>query len=103
MPATAIEKSERPSRVPWLVVLVILLVFAGAIFLVTRHLRSSLRTKIIQQEGLALAAGLMVSRSLTEDLPAELENDPELILEAVSGDVVGAAITEEEVIAVRVF
>jgi signal transduction histidine kinase len=100
MQGTASEHSERSSRVPWLVVLVILLVFAAAILLLTWYLRSGLITKIIQQHGLALRTALVLSPTL--DLPDDLANDPEMIFEVASNKVLEAA-KRKEVIAVRVF
>jgi hypothetical protein len=106
MPGIASETSERINRVSWLVIGVILLVLASAILLVTRHLRSGLRAKIIQQDGVALGAALMVSPSLTEDLPADLANDPEVLFAEISDKVLQTAQQaqqRDEVIGVRIF
>jgi len=84
------------------VVGVILLVFAGALLLITQRLRKELRLKIIQQDGIALGAALMVSPSVTEDLPEDLANDPEILFAKTAEKVLEAA-KRREVMGVRLF
>jgi signal transduction histidine kinase len=102
MTGIATETSRRSSREAWMVVGVILVVFAAALLLVSQRLRSELRRKIIQQDGIALGAAMMVSPSLIEDLGTELANDPEVVFSAMA-DKVLQATKLKEVIAVRVF
>ena len=98
----ATDTSRRSSREAWLVVGVILVVFAGSLLLITQRLRKELRVKIIQQDGIALGAALMVSPSVTEDLPEDLANDPEILFAKTAEKVLEAA-KRREVMGVRLF
>src|SRR5688572_19877307 len=103
MPATVSETSDQTSRISWVVIGIILLVFASALVLVTRHLRSLLVPQIIQQDGIALGAALLMSPSLTQELDEDLANDPEIIFAGLENIVLGAAQQRDEVFGVRMF
>lgn len=98
----ATKTSQRSSREAWLVVGVVLAVFASALFLVTQRLRKELRVKITQQDGIALGAALMVFPSLRQDLPEDLVDDPEILFAELSDSVLETA-KRKDVIAVRLF
>jgi signal transduction histidine kinase len=105
MAGLASQLPQRFRHVPWLVVSLILLILGTTIILVTLHLRSVLRAQIIQQDGIALYAASMIPSSLTEDLPPDLAEDPEIafadtatkVLEASKRrDVIGARVFDRE-------
>ncbi len=102
MSETTNELSSRISRMSWLIVAVILLVFASTIFLITRHLRNGIVSKIIQQDGIALGASLIAPSLPHEQLPEELAADPELVFTDTFGKVLEAT-KRKEVIGVRAF
>lgn len=103
MTGIATETSRRSSREAWLVVGIILIVFATALVLVTQRQRKEFRVRIIQQNGIALAAALMVSDPVTKDLTEEDPNDPTLVSVEIANKVLKATEVRKEVMGVRVF
>src|SRR6188474_2343958 len=97
------DNSRGSSREAWLIGGVILILFASALLLITQRLRNELRARIIQQDGIALGAALMVSPSKTEDIPEDLANDPEFLFAKTADQVLEVARQRRELIGVRVF
>jgi len=97
------DKSRGSSSEAWLIGGVILILFASALLLITQRLRNELRARIIQQDGIALGAALMVSPSKTEDIPEDLANDPEILWAETADKVLEVARQRREVMGARVF
>lgn len=98
---------EHAKHVPWLVIGLILLIMAGTVAIITMNLRRVVRTQIIQQDGLMLYAASLVPTPTTDEpseLPPDLANDPDIILEQMTAKVVQASMDEQTgVMELRVF
>ncbi len=93
----------RAKHVPWLVISLILVIMAVTVAIITINLRRGLRTQMIQQEGLMLYAASMVPTDLSENVPADMINDPDIILVDLEIRTLSAAAQQTNVVGVQVY
>ena len=92
----------RAKHVPWLVISLILVIMTATVVIITINLRRGLRTQIIQQDGMMLYAASMVPTDLAENVPADMVDDPDIILVDLEIRTLAAA-QQKGVLAVKVF